>query len=115
MLEAGPGPLGLYLVQGVAEINQETKVVALAERVVEVGSPERGNDKLYTDEVEAVLHTRRRLFARGKGDLGRTDIVQHQINTGDHPSVTSWPLALYRRAVMRGAARGVGQEEGWQH
>ena len=27
------------------------------------------------------------LFVKGKGDLGRTDIVQHQIHTGDQPAV----------------------------
>ena len=28
---------------------------------------------------------RQQMFTAEKGDLGRTDIVQHQINTGDHP------------------------------
>ena len=27
------------------------------------------------------------LFAAGKGDLGRTNIVKHQINTGDQPAI----------------------------
>ena len=30
---------------------------------------------------------RQQMFAAGKGDLGRTNIVQHQINTGDHPPI----------------------------
>ena len=29
----------------------------------------------------------RHLFAAGKGDLGRTNIVKHQINTGDQPAI----------------------------
>ena len=29
----------------------------------------------------------RHLFAAGKGDLGRTNIVKHQINTGDQPVI----------------------------
>ena len=32
----------------------------------------------------ALVHV---LFASGKGDLGRTSLVQHQINMGDHPVV----------------------------
>ena len=38
-------------------------------------------------QLEAALHTRQQLFATGKGNLGRTDIMQHQINTGDHQAV----------------------------
>ena len=62
MLELGPGPLGLCPVQGVAEVNQETRiwlansglqpievsegqVVALAERVSESEGQAHGDDK----------------------------------------------------------------------
>ena len=72
MLEAGPGLLGLCPVRGITEINQETKgwlvnsglrpievaegqVVALAERVAEVGIPEHGDDKLDTNEVNGMV------------------------------------------------------------
>ena len=35
---------------------------------------------------------RKHLFAKGKGDLGRTDIVQHQIHTGDQQTaLRCWP------------------------
>ena len=33
------------------------------------------------------MAARQHLFAMGKGDLGRTDIVQHQIHTGDKPAI----------------------------
>ena len=33
------------------------------------------------------MAARKHLFAKGKGDLGRTDIVQHQIHTGDQPAI----------------------------
>ena len=33
------------------------------------------------------MMSRQQMFAAGKGDLGRTNIVQHQINTGDHPPI----------------------------
>ena len=33
------------------------------------------------------MAARRHLFATEKGDLGRTDIVQHQIHTGDQPAI----------------------------
>ena len=38
-------------------------------------------------ELEEALHTRKHLFGTSKGDLGLTSIVQHQINTEDHPAV----------------------------
>ena len=45
----------------------------------------------FTDRACQPLRTamaaRRHLFATGKGDLGRTDIVQHQIHTGDQPAI----------------------------
>ena len=36
-------------------------------------------------QLQAAIMARQQMFAAGKGDLGRTDIVQHQINMGDHP------------------------------
>ena len=33
------------------------------------------------------MAARKPLFAKGKGDLGRTDIVQHQIHTGVQPAI----------------------------
>ena len=38
-------------------------------------------------QLQAAMMARQQMFAAGKGDLGRTDIVQHQINTGDHPLI----------------------------
>ena len=45
----------------------------------------------FTDEECQQLRTamvaRRHLFTTGKGDLGRTDMVKHQIHTGDQPAI----------------------------
>ena len=38
-------------------------------------------------QLRAAMAARRHLFATYKGDLGRTDIVQHQIHTGDQPAI----------------------------
>ena len=38
-------------------------------------------------QLQAAMAARKHLFAKGKGDLGRTDIVQHQIHTGDQPAI----------------------------
>ena len=38
-------------------------------------------------QLRAAMAARKHLFATGKGDLGRTDIVQHQIHTGDQPAI----------------------------
>ena len=38
-------------------------------------------------QLRAAMAAHRHLFATGKGDLGRTDIVQHQIHTGDQPAM----------------------------
>ena len=40
--------------------------------------------------LRAVMMARQQMFAAGKGDLGRTNIVQRQINTGDHPTIKQW-------------------------
>ena len=38
-------------------------------------------------QLRAAVAARKHLFATGRGDLGRTDIVQHQIHTGDQPAI----------------------------
>ena len=38
-------------------------------------------------QLGTAMAARRHLFATGKGDLGRTDIVQHQIHRGDQPVI----------------------------
>ena len=38
-------------------------------------------------QLQTSMAARKHLFAKGKGDLGRTDIVQHQIHTGDQPAI----------------------------
>ena len=82
------------------------EVVALAECVLAEPGASAGSDRDVGDEVNglverASLHltseecrqlqtamaARKHLFAKGKGDLGRTDIVQHQIHTGDQPAI----------------------------
>ena len=135
MLEEGPRPLGRCPVRGVAKVNQDTtiwlansgprsvevapdQVVTLVERVSESEGIEQRDDSTDTDEVkglvrcgsewqqlEAALHPRWHLFATNKGYLGRTDIVRHQINTGDHPTVKQ---RLPDGALGRGAQIGGG-------
>ena len=38
-------------------------------------------------QLRAAMMACQQMFAPGKGDLGQTDTVQHQINTGDHPPI----------------------------
>ena len=38
-------------------------------------------------QLRAAMAARKHLFAAGKGDLGWTYIVQHQIHTGDQPAI----------------------------
>ena len=38
-------------------------------------------------QLLTAMAARRHLFAMGQGELGRTDIVQHHINTGDQPAI----------------------------
>ena len=38
-------------------------------------------------QLRTAMAARQHLFATGKGDLGRTDIIQHQIHTGDQPVI----------------------------
>ena len=84
----------------------EGQVAAQAEQVSETEGPEQGDNKANTDEIdvmvrqaalhltaqerrqlEATLRTSWHLLVTGKGDLGQTNIVQHQINTSDHPAI----------------------------
>ena len=82
------------------------EVAALAECVVAEPGASAGSDRDVRDEVnrlvkrasphltseecrqlQTAMAARKHLFAKGKGDLGRTDIVQHQIHTGDQPAI----------------------------
>ena len=38
-------------------------------------------------QLRMAMAARRHLFATGKGGLGRTDIVQYQIHTGDQQAI----------------------------
>ena len=54
------------------------------------GLVERASPHLTSEEcrqLQTAMAARKHLFAKGKGDLGRTDIVQHQIHTGDQPAI----------------------------
>ena len=81
------------------------EVVAMAECVLAEPGASAGNDRdrdevnglverasthLTSEEcrqLQTAMAARKHLFAKGKGDLGRTDIVQHQIHTGDQPAI----------------------------
>ena len=54
-------------------------------RLVERASPHLTSEECR--QLQAAMAARKHLFAKGKGDLGRTDIVQHQIHTGDQPAI----------------------------
>ena len=74
---------------------EKDEVVVLAEPGASSGNDRDDRDKVnglveraaphLTGEecrqLQAAMAARKHLFARGKGDLGRTDIVQHQIHT----------------------------------
>ena len=54
------------------------------------GLVERASPHLTREEcrqLQMAMAARKHLFAKGKGDLGRTDIVQHRIHTGDQPAI----------------------------
>ena len=54
------------------------------------GLVERASPHLTSEEcrqLQTAMAAHKHLFAKGKGDLGRTDIVQHQIHTGDQPAI----------------------------
>ena len=58
------------------------------------------------------MMARQQMFTAGKGDPGRTDIVQHQINTGDHPPIKQ----RVRRYPERGGAETrIGHAGDWNH
>ena len=81
------------------------EVVALAECVLAGPGASAGSDRDIGDEVNGLVEPRTlpvrsagscrwpwrlanmHLFAKGKGDLGRTDIIQHRIHTGDQPAI----------------------------
>ena len=85
---------------------EKDEVVAMAERVLAEPGASSGNNRDDRDEVnglvkraaphltseecrqlQAAMAARKHLFAKGKGDFGRTDIVQHQLHTGDQPAI----------------------------
>ena len=85
---------------------EKDEVVAMAECVLAEPGASAGNDRDDGEEVnglverasphltseecrqlQAAMAARKHLFAKGKGDLGRTNIVQHQIHTGDQPAI----------------------------
>ena len=41
-------------------------------------------------QLQTAMMARQQMFAAGKGNLGRTDIVQHQIHMADHPPIKQW-------------------------
>ena len=82
------------------------EVVAMAECVLAEPGASAGSDRDVGDEVNGLVEqasphltseecrqlqtamaARKHLFAKGMGDLGRTDMVQHQIHTGDQPAI----------------------------
>ena len=85
---------------------EENEVVAMAECVTQGRGTSPGDDRNGGDEVSGLVEraaphlteeecqqlrtamaARRHLFAAGKGDLGRTDIVKYQIHVGDQPAI----------------------------
>ena len=68
-------------------------------------------------QLRTAMAARRHLFAAGKKDLGRTNIVKHQIHTGDQPAnkqrVRRYPAARReeeRQLVEDMLAIGIIQE-----
>ena len=84
-------------------------------RLVERAAPHLTDGECQ--QLRAAMAARNLLFATGKGDLGRTDIGQHQIHTGNQPAIkragkrkgsslkTCWPSGLFKRATVREAVR----------
>ena len=54
-------------------------------RLVERASPHLTSEECR--QLQTAMTARKHLFAKEKGDLGCTDIVQHQIHTGDRPAI----------------------------
>ena len=85
---------------------EQNEVVVMAECVTAGPGASSGNGQINRDEVNglveraaphltdrecqqlrAAMVARKHLFATGKGDLGRTNMVQHQIHTGNQPAI----------------------------
>ena len=85
---------------------EENEVVAMAVCVTAGPGASPGDNRNNGDEVNGLVEraaphliekegqqlltataARRHLFATGKGALGRTNIVKHQIHTGDQPAI----------------------------
>ena len=114
----------------------KNEVVALAECVLAEPGAGAGSDRDVEDKVNGLVErasphltseecrqlqtamaVRKHLFAKGKGDLGRTDIIQHQIHTGDQPAIKQrvrrYPAARReeeRQLVEDMLAIGISQE-----
>ena len=124
MIETGPRPLGQCPVREVVEVEQDSsiwlantgtqpihieqdEVVAMAECVLAGPGASLGNDRdrrRMPAVAGGAMAARKHLFAKGKGDLGRTDIVQHQIHTGDQP-------AIKQRVKHKPVARGEEEKQ----
>ena len=115
---------------------EQNEVVAMAECVMAGPGASPGNGQNDRDEVNrlveraaphltdgqcqqlrAAMAASKHLFATGKGDIGRTDIVQHLIHTGDQPGIKqrlrSYPVASReeeRQLVEDMLAIGIIQE-----
>ena len=105
---------------------EQNEVVAMAECAMAGPRATPGNHQNNRDEVNglveraapyltdgechqlrAAMAARKHLFATGKGDLGRTDIVQHQIHMGDQPAikrVRRYPEGVEASGTARGRA-----------
>ena len=73
------------LVEPGASAGSDRDVGAEVNGLVERASPHLTSEECR--QLQTAMAARKHLFAKGKGDLGRTDIVQHQIHTGDQPAI----------------------------
>ena len=106
---------------------EQNEVVAMAECVMARLGTNPGNGQDDRDEVnglmeraaphltdkecyqlQAAMAARKHLFATGKGDLGRTNIVQHQIHTGDQPAIKQGVRRYRSGALPDSGQRGTG-------
>ena len=55
-----------------------------------------------SNEIKAVLQKHKNVISQNKFDIGKCDLVEHYINTGDHPPISTrqWPLPHATRAEM---------------
>ena len=101
---------------------QNDEVVAISKCVTagdEVnGLVERAAPHLTDRECQHLrmaMAARRHLFATGKGDLGQTDIVQHQIHTGTQPAIKQrvrrYPAARHEEERHAGYKDYTGQQQ----